>query len=408
VRILLVNSFYYVRGGDCLHMLGLQSRIVDRGHKVAVFTMRHPENLSSAWSEYWVENVEFSGRLSLGHRIMALPRTAYSPAAARAFEMLVADFKPDVVHFHSIHHHLTTSPVLRARKMGLPSVWTLHDYRLVCPATHLLRDSKPCTLCSGGRFFKALGRSCKSGSVSRTAAAVFESHFSRMRGVPRSVDCFIAPSRFLAETCRSMELPAKRFAVLPNPVDGRGGLPMSNPHVDVVYVGRLSPEKGVDTLLRAAGKGACGSLLIVGDGPDRARLESLSADLGLAAEFTGWLSRDGVLSATAGSRLLAVPSVWYENCPGVVLEAMQTGTLVVASDIGGLRELLDDGRCGYLAKPGDVEDWRRVLETALRDQAAARRMTAAASARIRERHSWEGYLDRLESLYEEVIAAKGC
>jgi glycosyltransferase involved in cell wall biosynthesis len=183
---------------------------------------------------------------------------------------------------------------------------------------------------------------------------------------------------------------------------------MSNPHVDVVYVGRLSPEKGVDTLLRAAGKGACGSLLIVGDGPDRARLESLSADLGLAAEFTGWLSRDGVLSATAGSRLLAVPSVWYENCPGVVLEAMQTGTLVVASDIGGLRELLDDGRCGYLAKPGDVEDWRRVLETALRDQAAARRMTAAASARIRERHSWEGYLDRLESLYEEVIAAKGC
>lgn len=317
---------------------------------------------------------------------------------------LLAEFQPDVVHLHSIHHHLTLAVIDACLDAGLPVVWTLHDYRSVCPATSLLRRGETCERCSGGAFFHGLAGRCKSGEMARSLAAVVESYGVRARGTLAKVDCYIAPSEFLGRKVLDMGLPAKRLEVVPNPVFSEPAREPERQRHDILYVGRLSPEKGLDCVIRAVAGSADVRLHVVGDGPERDRLASLAATLGADVVFDGWLEETAVRTRMCESQLLCVPSVWYENCPGVVLEAMLLGLPVVASDLGALSELLDGGRAGWLVPPGDSDAWRRGIERALLHDTETLARAEVASRRVRARHNPEGYLKRLEAIYASLVS----
>jgi glycosyltransferase involved in cell wall biosynthesis len=170
----------------------------------------------------------------------------------------------------------------------------------------------------------------------------------------------------------------------------------------VLFVGRLSPEKGADVLVRALAGSHVG-LRIVGDGPARPELEELAATQRVAAEFTGWVAPSVVRPYMAEARLLCVPSVWYENCPGVVLEAMRDGLPVAASGLGGLTELLDAGRAGWLAPPGDPDGWREVIAKALDDPETAALVAERARQRVRARHDPDDFIVRIEGIYRSLL-----
>lgn len=404
MRILQANSFHYRRGGDSVQFLELADALGERGHDVGMFSMHHSGNLPSRWSPYWVANVEYRGELSSADRLRAAWRSVYSPSVGRHMTSLVRDFGPDVVHFHSVQHHLTVAAVDACLALGVPTVWTLHDYRSVCPATSLLRAGELCDRCAGGQFWHGVVGRCKSGELTRSAAAVGESYITRMRGTLKAVDCFIAPSRFLAGKVVAMGLPARRVEVIPNPVAVYDDAPKGRREsAEILYVGRLSPEKGAKTLIRAVAKVPGVRLRVVGDGPEHAVLKTLAQESKACVSFDGWLDADGVRERMRDARLLCVPSVWYENCPGVVLEGMALGLPVVASDLGGLTELLDSGRAGWLAPPGDVAAWSAVLSDALTRPEDGEELARAALARVRARHSPGVFLDTIEAVYRSLI-----
>lgn len=406
MRVLLINSFYYPRGGDCAHMLALEQSLMAAGHEVAVFAMQHPLNLQSQWRGYWPENVEYGERLSMAASARAAVRSTYSKEVERRLLKLIVHFRPDVAHLHSVLHHLTVSVVDALWRAAVPAVWTLHDYRVVCPATHLLRDDQPCTLCAGGRYWNCVIHGCKGSSRMRSLSASVESSLSTARGVyRRRVTRFIAPSEFLATTVVRMGIPGSKVTVLPNPLAaGEWTQTASLARHGALYVGRLSREKGVDGLLRAHARSGLGGMRIIGDGPEGERLGVLARSLGTEVRFDGWRNASTVREALSCAAMLCVPSTCYENCPTVVLEAFAANTPVAASKLGGLTELLDDGRCGLLVPPGDEEAWANALRTTLSDPVALAQKAAVGQRRLLERHDPALHLRELEKVYADAVS----
>jgi len=405
MRILLANSYAYPRGGDCLQMLDSARRLRDAGHDVAVFALAHSESEFDEWSGFWPTDVDFRADTgAVGKAVLAL-RSAYSRSVARRLREMVRSFRPDVAHLHSVQHHLTISAPCELVRLGVPIVWTLHDYRAVCPSTHLLYKAQPCERCARGRFYRALPLACKSESVGRTAAAVAESYLARLSGVFAHVDRFVAPSRFLASTLARMGFDVSRLDVLPNPIQ-TSSTPQSRGRneVDVLYVGRLSAEKGCEVLLRACRSMEGVRLAFVGDGPMMAQLEGYAELHGIDASFVGWQAPEGVRAWMQASRLLCVPSICYENCPGVVLEGMEAGVPVLASNRGGLPELLDNGRCGYLVEAGVEEAWAVAISSALSDSGDSNHRVASARARLQKRHDPQAHTEALVRIYCAVSA----
>ncbi len=402
MRVLLVNCFHYRRGGDSGQFLDLVAQLADRGHDVAVFSMSHPQNLPSEWERYWAPHVDYRDIQTPLARARALARSTYSPVSAHGVTRLIRDFKPQVVHLHSVHHELTLSVVRACASERVPIIWTLHDYRTVCPASTLLRGHAACELCKDGHFWHAVAGRCRSGELKRSVAAAIESYLTRaLRSLGR-IDCYIAPSTFLAGKVAEMGLPARRIEVVPNPVHDPG-LGRSTPDREsLLYVGRLSAEKGVDCLIQAIAGLEGVRLQVLGDGPDSERLRLMSRELGADVEFSGWVDSESVDEHMAKSQLLCFPSVSYENCPGVVLEAMVRGLPVLASDIGGLTELLDSGRAGWFAPPGEPKAWRAAISAFLADESAVPAKVDQAKTRARTRHDPLAFITQIERIYSSL------
>jgi glycosyltransferase involved in cell wall biosynthesis len=408
MRVLLVNSFHYPRGGDCVHVLSLETLLRDAGHSVAFLAMTHPDNIASPWQEYWPRNVDFD-QAGVAHAPRLLAASLWSLRAQHCMDRLMADFCPDVVHVHSVHHHLTLSVVRAAERRGVPVLWTLHDYRTVCPATHLLRRNSICERCRNRAFLHCVVGRCKDGSLARSAAAALESSLSIVRRTLEGVDCFVAPSCFLARKVLSMGLPARRVEVMRNflPRGRLRSLPSRDqPRQGALYVGRLSREKGVDVLVRAwAGRWDV-PLTIAGEGPLRGDLLRLAASVDGDVRFLGWLEHDDVRRHLQRCAVLCVPSACYENAPLIALEAMAEGAPVLVSDIGGLPEVVGHGGRGWIARAGDSGEWRRCLDALFDYPDSVQEKTAAASEWIGAECSWGSYAARLEALYLAVSLAK--
>ena len=406
MRVLVVNSHHYRRGGDSAQFLDHVAALEGRGHDVAVFCMRHPDNLPSVWSEYWAPHVEYRGVLSVRDRVHAAWRGIHSAEAARGMKRLLRDFRPDVVHFHSVQHHLTLAVVDACLSAHLPTVWTLHDYRAVCPASALLRNGELCERCAGGRYWHCVSGRCKSGELSRSAAGAAESYLTQMRGALSKIDCYVAPSRFLGSKVLDMGLRARRMEIVPNPAPAAASALAGADRSGLLYVGRLSPEKGVDVLIRALAGCSDVRLRVVGDGPEEQLLRELARQVKANVAFDGWASSAAVREHMAAAGLLCVPSVWYENCPGVVLEAMSAGLPVV----GGVRSgavpwVLDDGDAGVLVDVKQPSEIARGISGLLDDENEAQAIIARARDRVAKHFSprvvCEAYLAEYDRLRRE-------
>lgn len=401
MRVLLCNSFFYRRGGAESHFLDLIGLLEGRGHEVAVLSMVHPDNLASRWKPFWASSVEFRQNYGGYGALRAAARVVYSAESYRAAVRLVSAFRPEVAHLHGIHHHLSTSVVSALDSRRVPVVWTLHDYRIVCPATARLWRGSPCSACRDGRIWHCVYRRCKSGSLARSACAAIDSAAAMAMRRFDKVDCFVAPSRFLASELAGMGFHAKRLEVLPNFYGLSPQRRGTGERWGVLYVGRLSPEKGVDVLIRAM-VGIPRPLYIVGEGPDESRLRRTAGEAGVDARFFGRLDHIGVRSQMDGAELLCLPSICYENCPITVLEAMDRELPVVGANSSGIAELLKGGAHGWLAGRGDVEDWHRVLMNALCDKRSASSRALAARAYLEKVHAPSVFTTRLEAIYRSV------
>ncbi len=359
-RVLIVNKYYYPRGGDCVCAMATEQLLRQRGHEVAVFAMDYPDNVPSEWSDRFASRADFGG--GIGQKLKAVRRTLGMGDIRRSFSRMLDDFRPDVVHLNNIHSYL--SPVIAeiAHRRGARVVWTLHDYKLICPAYTCLRDGKVCQECFSGKL-PVLRHKCMKGSLAASAVAWLEAlKWSRSR-LERCTDTFICPSEFMRQKMIEGGFDPAKLVTLCNFVDpaklSKMARRLETERDDYYcYIGRLSHEKGLPTLLQAA------SLLpynikVAGTGPIEQELRE-RFQIFKNIEFVGFLDAAQVSELLARARFSVLPSEWYENNPLGLIESRCTGTPVAGARIGGIPELIDDN-CGMTFESGNPEDLSRTL-----------------------------------------------
>jgi len=402
----MVQTFYYYRGGDSTYMLSLSKLLEEHGHEVIPFAMEHPMNLPSPYSRYFVSHVDFPEllrRRSPAAAWKVLTRSIYSGEARSKIATLADEVRPDVAHFHNIHAHLTASIVGPLRSRHIPIVWTLHDYRLICPNTSFLSRGEICDRCLPNRFHEAILQRCKKGSLPASAVAMLTTWYDRMIGIPARIDRFITPSEFLREKLIEGRFDSTRITTVPNFVDLSmyRGLPEKD---YFLYMGRLSEEKGLDILIRAVARLETGRLLIVGSGPEEEALKRLAREA--AAErvtFAGYRSGDDLKSILAEAQFVVLPSRWYENFPFAVMEAFAASKGVVASRIGGIPEMVDDGVNGLLFPVGDEAALAECLARLLRDPETRASMGRRGREKAERLYGRETHYERIAGIYREIV-----
>ena len=410
MRILQVNKFLYRRGGAEGYMLDLAELQRERGHEVEFFGMDHPENEPQTYREHFPSRVEFEPPpATLAGRVEAAGRMMWSTSAARGIREVIDRFAPDVVHLHNIYHQLSPSVVRAAARAGVPTVMTLHDYKLVCPTYQFLDQGRICTACIDGGPLTAARRRCKGGSFLPSALAGVEVATHRLLGAYDSIGALVCPSGFLRDRLAEAGVGTGRLVQLDNFTDLTVEPRVGAGEGAAVYAGRLSPEKGVDTLVEAAGLLAerhPGTVLhIAGDGPERESLERLASERAPGAvRFHGRLSRPDLVDLLRRSRVAVVPSRWLENMPLSVLEAQALGVPVVASALGGLVDLVDDGVDGSLVPADDPAALAAAVDPYLRDDDLTARRGRAARTRVENAHDPAGHAAAVDDIYARVGA----
>lgn len=354
MKILLSNKFYYRRGGDCIYMLNLEQLLKQHGHEVAVFAMDYPENIETPWSKYFPQKMS---------KLMAFTRPFGSKEVRTKFNKLLDDFKPDVVHLNNIHTQL--SPVIAelAHKRGIKVVWTLHDYKLLCPRYDCLRNgTEICELCFNGDKSNCKNYKCMKGSTLASMIGYKEAVIWNRERLEACTNVFICPSRFMEEKMAQGKFDKKKLLTLCNFIDvDKCKKDEHGKENYYCYVGRLSHEKGVNTLLEAA-KQLPYKLMVIGGGPLSDELKAKANDSKGSIEFVGYKQWDEIKTLVGKARFTVIPSEWYENNPLSVIEAQCLGTPVLGANIGGIPELIDNEVTGMTFESRNVDDLTKKIE----------------------------------------------
>lgn len=401
-KVLFANKFFFRNGGSEVVMFDEMELMRRRNVDVVEFSMNDDRNLPSRFHSYFVSQKSYRAS-SRREKLRSALSLIHSSEAVSQITRLIRDEKPDVLHCHNIYHQLTPSIVSAAADMGVPVVLTLHDYKPVCPVYTQLSNGQPCARCGDGTFEAILARRCADGSLGRSALLWAEARYHALLGSYHRVEKFIAPSRFMYEAI-VRRFSADKVIHIPNGIDS-SRIDMSvGDDGYILYCGRLSPEKGVEDLLKAhtTAHGAW-RLVIAGTGP---LLDELRKKYP-AADFKGHLSGIELERTIRGAALIVVPSVWHENSPLSILEAMAHGKPVVASRIGGIPELVRDGTTGLLFDPGNASELSEKIRDLLADR--SRRETFGRNAReiVEIEYSLERHGAALFSLYADLIASAG-
>src|SRR5688572_243240 len=397
--LLSINNYYYPRGGAEVVFFRHNGMLNDAGFRVVPFAMNHRMNVGGAERSEFASELEY-GRESdgLATRLRKGLKAVYSFEARSKLARLIDRSGPDVCHAHNVYHHLSPSILGLVRARGIPLVMTLHDLKIACPAYSMLTHDGICERCKDGRLYQVVTNRCMKGSLALSALVMLESYLHLALGsYMRNVDRFLVPSRFYLHKLVEWGFPAERFEYVPNFVAAESFEACYSPGDRFVYFGRLSPEKGVATLIRAAAEAGVG-VDVIGTGPAESELRALAVNRDV--RFLGYLTGTKLNEAVAAARAVVVPSEWYENAPLAVLEGAALGKPLIVSRIGGLPELVVDEESGWSFEPRSVVDLartlRRVADLPDADVEAAGR---AARRRIEEEFSPKRYLERIRDVY---------
>jgi glycosyltransferase involved in cell wall biosynthesis len=338
MKILIAHNRYQLGGGEDAVVRDEAELLRSHGHGVELLEQ---------------DNEAIRG---LRGKLMASAAVFYSPGARKRMRLAIQSFRPDVVHVHNWFPMLSPSIILEASAAGVPVVQTLHNFRMHCANALLYRRGVICTDCLGKPLpldgvFHGCYRGSRAGSAVVTAAYAFH----RLLRTWERVDLFIAVSGFEREILVRGGLPAEKVAVKPNFVASETWKAERTAEDAALFVGRLSPEKGIRTLLAAWDTGRIPlRLKIIGDGPMAGEVRSCAARNG-KIEFLGLQPPEAVYREMAKARVLVFPSEWFETFGRTVVEAFSQGTPVLAADLGGVGELVQEGVTGYRFPPGNAE-----------------------------------------------------
>ncbi len=404
-KALLINNYHYRRGGAEVVYLEQARMLRNRGWQVVDFAMQHPDNDPSEFSADFPEAVGYErarGILTTG--IQAI-KVVYSRESAAKLTELIRREKPDLVHAHNIYHHLSPSVLAAASRCELPVLLTAHDLKLLCPSIYMRSQGRVCEDCRAEGRLSVVRKRCQKNSLALSTLVYLESSLHALTGIYRkSVTRMISPSRFLISKFEEWNWNGPPFSHVPNFVDTQTVQPCCGRGDHFVYFGRLSSEKGVDTLVEAAIRAQV-ELRLIGTGPIEPLLRRRVEHSGARVTFLGHLTGPALWQAVSGARAAIVPSECYENAPMSVLEAYACEVPVIAASIGGIPELVREGETGSLFEPGDVEALAGLLASQARVPVRqVDEMGRHARAWVTRNFSPERHVDLLMEAYRSATA----
>lgn len=384
MKILIVNKFYYNRGGSEIYVLGLEKMLKESGHEVAFFSMNDPENFKNEWDQYWVSTFTFRKfRRPFGDKETKIK-----------FNKILDHFNPDIIHLNNIHTQISPVIVEIAHCRGIKIVWTIHDYKLLCPVyTCLNGKDEICEKCFCHGKNHCFKNNCKGNLLASFLFQKEAEKWSRER-LEKQVDAFICPSHFMKEKMIQGGFSENKLHTLHNFVRVPGDVETKkNTDHYYLYVGRLSKEKGLSTLCNVASQLPY-KLKIVGTGPMETELRK-QYQVNPQIEFLGIKTHTDVLQMMANAKFVIIPSEWYENNPLSVLEALCLGTPVLGTNIGGIPELIRQEN-GELFEPKNEADLKEKIKQMMHKNYELNQSYFA------EKFSSKNYLKQLETIYKTI------
>ena len=392
MKLLLIHNFYQEPGGEDATFSLEKELLLSAGHRVAVYSRHNSE----------IAGYGFVPKATLGLR------TTWAWDSLRELRRVLERERPDVAHFHNTFPLVSPAAYYACREAGVPVVQTLHNYRLACPAGTFFRDGRICEECLEQSLWRAVRHGCYRDSRGASAAAslMLASHRAIRTGT-RMVDCYVVPSLFARSKCVEMGLPPEKLVVKPNFVAPDPGQRQGNGDY-ALYVGRISAEKGLNTLL------AAWKLLedriplrILGEGSLLASLKARNSNNGLSCvSFEGRKTPAETIAAIQGARFLVFPSEIYETFGRSIAEAFACGVPVLASRLGAMKEIVEDGCTGLHFKPGDAADLAEKVAGAWADPHRLEEMGRAARREYEAKYTAERNYSMLLEIYERALARR--
>lgn len=412
MRILLVNYRYFISGGPEKYMFNIKKLLENNGHEVIPFSIHSNKNVPTEYSKYFVEPignrdaVYFEECKKTPRVIMQmLSRSIYSIEVEKAIKKEIEDVKPDLVYIIHFVNKLSPSVISGAKKMGVPVVLRLSDYFLLCPRFDFLCNKKICEECLTQGYRSCIRNKCVKGSFFASLIRVMAMKIHGWMRIYDQVDAFITPSRFLKSKLIENGFQQEKITCIPTfttsktvieePVVGDYGL----------YFGRISEEKGVETVVKAYEQLPEKRVFIMGDDTteEAVRLKQYIKEKCLTnIEFLGFKAGEELEEIIKGARFTLIPSIWYDNLPNTALESFQYSKPVIASNIGSLPELVMDGVNGYLFEPGNTTDLIDKIKK-MDDEAIVREFGASSRKILEDRFAPQMHYDKLYAVFKSVI-----
>jgi len=400
MKIIFANNYYYIRGGAERVFFDEMQILREKGHYVLPFSRHFSQNIENL--KYFAPPIDYEN-VPIYKRPFAAFSLIYSPTCARYFGKLLDRELPDIVHGHNIYGRLTTSIIHAAKKRNIPVVLTLHDYKLICPSYLMLREGKICELCKGKRFYYCLLKRCHKDSFFASAVYTVETYFNFFTKKYDWVRFFICPSKFLLQKCIEGGISEHKLVYVPNFIRVEEFKPLYDNKGYILFVGRLSKEKGILTLLKAV-QDIDVELKVVGDGPIRRVCERFIKENNIKnVSFEGYKSGDELKNLYRNAIFVVFPSEWYENAPMSVLESFAYGKPVVGANIGGVPEMVKNGETGLLFTPGDHRELREKIIYLLKQPSFVNKLGQKARRVVEQKYNAERHYENLIRVYTKVL-----
>ncbi|MDO9205540.1 glycosyltransferase family 4 protein [Methylotenera sp.] len=381
LRVLVVHNAYQHRGGEDSVVDAEIALLSSHGHEVETY-FRHNNDVA------------------LSSMLAVAGQTLWSTQTTKEVEVRIAEFRPDVIHAHNTFPLVSPAIYWVAAKAGIPIVQTLHNFRFLCLSALFMRDGKVCEDCLGHLPWRGVVHQCYRDSTAASTVLAGMITLHRGLGTYRNkVTRYIALNDFCRDKLIAGGLPKEKFKVKPNFIDNPKS-PNWEARQGGLFVGRLSKEKGLDVLAEAVKLLPINPVKIIGGG----ELESF-AQFSFGTDYLGFQSLDTILAKMRQSSYLVLPSIWYENFPRTIVEAFACGLPVIASRIGALAEIIEDGRTGLLFESGNAQDLAEKLNWAEAHPDEMVKMGKSARAEYESRYTPERNYAMLFEIYKEAITA---
>jgi glycosyltransferase involved in cell wall biosynthesis len=404
MKVLLVNKFLYPKGGDAISTLTTGELLAKKGHDVHFWGMDHPDNPSYPLQKFFISCVDYNNLGGVVDKTKSAVNILYSFEAKRKISLLLKIIKPDIIHLNNFAHQITPSILDEIKKYNIPTVMTMRDYKMVCPTYSMLVNGVSCEKCKFGRFYHCALNRCSKGSLIKSLINVGEMYLHhKILRIYDKIDVFIAPSRFLMDKVKEMGMIGE-VVHLSNCVDIEVFQPAYGwQDNSIVYLGRLSHEKGVCTLIDAVKDIKKVRLKIVGDGPLKGSLQGkIQSEKITNVNFLGYKAGQELHEEIRRSMFLVIPSECYENNPRSVIEAFALGKPAIGARIGGIPELVQDWKTGLTYTSGDVDDLKDKIQLMLNNADKISEMGQNARRYVEDEFTANVHYNKLISIYDRA------